>query len=306
MDIIDRLADYWSSKKPKRSKLWQWLSLVLTMTMIIYLAYAFTHGGLRINQINWKTYGGTVLEVLGIYLISLIIQFSVWTRIISFHRKISWQDVEIYARMIMMRSLPGGAWHWIGRISMYSGETEVPTRVVVLGNFLEWALLTLSGAGIFFVTLPLPSLAFVLAVLILSVTLALAISWQPVTRKWVVRLAEGGLWVVLYSIVWFLAAAIMYLIVKAVAEPFQMNGWEALKASSLTGSLGMLVTMLPSSLGVREISLMWLEQATLTPAIALLIALMLRIIYTMADVIWGMVGWLISYLILRRRLQPIK
>lgn len=299
--MIDRLADYWSSKKPKRSKLWQWLSLLLTITMLVYLVYAFTQGGLRLNQINWKAYRGAILAVLGIYLLSLIIQFYVWARIISFHRKVSWQDVDIYARMILMRSLPGGAWHWVGRISMYSGGTEVPTRVVVLGNFLEWALLTLSGAGIFFVTLPLPGLGFILAALTFCATLALAISWQPTTRKWIIRLAEGSLWMALYSVAWFLGAAILYLIVQAVAGPGQLNGWEALKAWSLTGSLGMLVTMLPSSLGVREISLVWLLQAKLTPSIALLIALMLRIIYTLADAIWGMIGWSISYLILRKR-----
>jgi uncharacterized membrane protein YbhN (UPF0104 family) len=87
--------------------------------------------------------------------------------------------------------------------------------------------------------------------------------------------------------------------VQAVVGPGQLNGWDALKAWSFTGSLGMLVTMLPSSLGVREISLVWFLQAKLTPSVALLIALMLRIIYTFADVVLGGIGWLISSLILR-------
>jgi len=301
--MIDRLADYWSSKKRKDSKLWRWLSFLLTIAMVAYLAYAFTQGGLRLDQIDWKAYGGVVLAVLGIYLLSLIVQFYVWTRIISFHRKVSWQDVDIYARMILMRSLPGGAWHWVGRISMYSGGTEVPTRVVVLGNFLEWALLTLSGAGIFFATLPIPGLGVILAALIFCAFLAVAISVQPGTQKWTIRLAEGSLWMALYSMAWFLGATILYLIAQAVAGPSQLNGWETLKAWTLTGSLGMLITMLPSSLGVREITLVWMLQARLTPSVALLIALMLRIIYTLADAIWGMIGWLISTLILRNR-QP--
>ncbi|MDP1547603.1 MAG: hypothetical protein Q8L87_16465 [Anaerolineales bacterium] len=302
--MIDRLADYWSSKKPKRSKLWRWLSFLLTIAMVAYLAYAFTQGGLRLDQIDWKAYGGAVLAVLGIYLMSLIIQFYVWTRIISFHRKVSWQDVDIYARMILMRSLPGGAWHWVGRISMYSGGTEVPTRVVVLGNFLEWALLTLSGVGIFFTTLPLPGLGFPLAALTFGAALALAISWQPATQKWTIRLAEGSLWIALYSMAWFLAAMILYIMAQAVAGSGQLDVMEILRACTFTGSLGMLISMLPSSLGVREISLVWMLQATLTPSVALLIALMLRILYTLADAIWGMIGWLISTLIMRKR-QPI-
>lgn len=302
--MIERLANYWSSKKPKNSKLWRWASYLLTITMIAYLIYAFTLGGLRLDQIDWKAYSGALLAVLGIYLLSLVIQFYVWTRIISFHRKVDWQDVNIYARMILMRSLPGGAWHWVGRISMYSGGTDVPTRVVVLGNFLEWALLTLSGAGIFFINLPIPSvLGSILAILTFCAALALAVAWQPATQKWPTRLVEGSFWVTLYSIAWFLGATILYLIVQAVAGPDRLNVWEAFKTWTLTGSLGMLITMLPSSLGVREITLVWMLQAKLTPSIALLIALMLRIIYTLADAILGMIGWLISFLILRKR-QP--
>ncbi len=304
--MIDRLADFWSSKKPRPSKLWQWLSVLLTVMMLVYLIYAFTRGSLRLNQIDWKAYSGAILVVMGIYLLSLIFQFFNWARIISFHHKVSWKDVYIYARMIMLRSLPGGAWHWIGRISMYSGETQVPTRVVVVGNFLEWALLTLSGAGIFFVILPVSMLGFPLAALCFGIALALAIGWQPNTRKWFIRLAEGCLWMILYILAWFMGAVILYLVLQAVAGPGTLNGLEILKASTLTGSLGMLVTMLPSSLGVREISLVWILQAKLTPSIALLIALMLRIIYTLADVVWGLVGGSISYLILRRRRHLLK
>ena len=302
--MIDRLADFWLSKKPKYPMLWRWLSFLLTLSMIAYLIYIFTRGELQFNKINWEAYGGTVLVVLGIYLICLIIQFFAWAKIISFHREVNWQDVDIYARTILMRSLPGGAWHWIGRISMYSSETKVPTRIVLLANFIEWGLLTLSGAGIFFLTLPLPCLGFFLASITFSAALALAIGWQPATKKLLPRFIQGSLWIILYSMVWFLAAAILYLLVYAVAGPNQLNGWDALRTWTFTGSLGLVVTMLPSSLGVREISMVWMLQDKLSsPGVVLLIALMLRIIYTLADVIWGLVVWFISFLVLRKPLQ---
>ena len=62
--MIDRLADYWLTKKPKRTKLWRWLSILLTIAMIAYLVYVFTQGKLHLDQINWKAYGGTLLVVL--------------------------------------------------------------------------------------------------------------------------------------------------------------------------------------------------------------------------------------------------
>lgn len=297
--MIERLADYWSAKKPKHSKLWRWINFLLLLALIGYLVYALTQGGLRLDQIDWKAYGGTILAILAIYLPALIIQFYVWARIISFHRKVSWQDVDIYARMILMRSLPGGAWHWVGRISMYSDATEVPARVVVMGNFLEWALLILSGAGIFFLTLSPPALGFFLAALACCAALMLTASWQPASRGWRLRLLEGTLWLLLYGVVWLLAALILYSMAKAVTGAGHLTLFESVKAWTATGSLGMLVTMLPSSLGVREITLVWALQDKLTPSTALIIALMLRIVYTLADVIWGTIGWLMGYLILR-------
>jgi hypothetical protein len=299
--MIERLASFLSSKKPKNSKIWRWLSLLLTIVMVVYLVYAFTRGELRLNQVDWKAYQWAILEILLIYLLSLIIQFYVWTRIISDHRRATLQDVEIYARTILMRSLPGGAWHWVGRISMYSGGTEVPTRVVVLANFLDWALITLVGIGIYLLTLPTSKIGIPLAALPFGATMALVINWQSANRKWMVRFAEGVLWITLYSMVWFLAAIILYVIVQAVAGAGQLDVLGSIKASTLAGSMSSLVTWFPSSLGVREISLVWLLQSKLTTSLALLIALILRIIYTLADAIWGVLGWIISRSILQKK-----
>jgi hypothetical protein len=299
--MIERLASFLSSKKPKNSKIWRWLSLLLTIVMVVYLVYAFTRGELRLNQVDWKAYQWAILEILLIYLLSLIIQFYVWTRIISDHRRATLQDVEIYARTILMRSLPGGAWHWVGRISMYSGGTEVPTRVVVLANFLDWALITLDGIGIYLLTLPTSKIGIPLAALPFGATMALVINWQSANRKWMVRFAEGVLWITLYSMVWFLAAIILYVIVQAVAGAGQLDVLGSIKASTLAGSMSSLVTWFPSSLGVREISLVWLLQSKLTTSLALLIALILRIIYTLADAIWGVLGWIISRSILQKK-----
>ncbi|GAB4500578.1 MAG: hypothetical protein Fur0035_01180 [Anaerolineales bacterium] len=301
--MIDRLADYWSSKKPKSSKLWRYLSLSLTVMMVAYLAYSLTQGKLRLDRIDWKAYGGAISASMALYLASLILQFIVWARIIFFHHKTGWEDVSIFARTILMRSLPGGAWHWVGRISMYSGGGEVSTRVVIAGNFLEWALITLSGLMVFFATLiGWPRL---LAVFAACAALALAVFWQPAERKWAARLVEAILWIVLYSLMWALAAGILYLMTKAVAGSGYLSEWESLKVWTLTGSLSMLVTMLPSSLGIREVTLVWMLQSVLNPSIALLIALMLRIIYTLADVVWGMAGWAVSSLILYRLKRSI-
>jgi hypothetical protein len=293
--MMDRLVDLWADKGKKRSKLWRWMSYILIAAMFAYLLYSFTQGDLRLGQVDWLAYGGALLAVLGLYGLSLVVQFFTWMRIIAFYRKINLQDVDIYARTILMRSLPGGAWHWLGRISMYSGETETPTRVVVIGNFVEWLLITLCGLEIFLLTVG--GWGYAGAVSVFAGALWLAYRVQPASRKWIGKVAEGCLWLLLYHFAWLLAAGNLFLLTKAVAGPDQMAVGLALKATSLSGSLGMLVTMLPSSLGVRELSLLWLLQVSLTPGVALLIALMLRIIYTVADVVWGGLTWLVCLLV---------
>jgi hypothetical protein len=196
--------------------------------------------------------------------------------------------------MVLMRSLPGGAWHWVGRISMYSGATEVPTRVVVLGIFLEWALLILVGAAIFVAFLPFPVLSVLGSLLLAGAAIALAVSWQPSERGWPRRLAEAFLWVMLDGVVWLAGTAILFLFAGALAGFGRLQPLQSLYVWTFSGSLSMLIIFLPSSLGVREISLVARLQPTFDTSVALLIALLIRIVFIFADIFWGLAGWLLS------------
>lgn len=298
--MLQRFAQEWSRRTRLTQGRWRWIGYLLTLAAVVYLVYTLAKGNIQLNQVDLRVYGWALLASLGFYLVSLVIQFFIWTRLISFHRRATWQDVEIYSRMVLMRSLPGGAWHWVGRISMYSGATEVPTRVVVLGNFLEWALLILVGAAIFVAFLPYPVLSVLGCLLLAGAAIALAVSWQPPERGWLRRLAEAFLWVILDGFVWLAGAAILYSFTGALAGFGRLQPLQALYVWTFSGSLSMLIIFLPSSLGVREISLVALLQPTINPSIALLIALLIRIVFIFADIFWGLTGWLISQMILWR------
>jgi uncharacterized membrane protein YbhN (UPF0104 family) len=66
----------------------------------------------------------------------------------------------------------------------------------------------------------------------------------------------------------------------------------------------MLIVFLPSSLGVREASLILLLQPALPVSMALLIALLIRIVFIFADLVWGMIGVILSQAVLRRKALP--
>jgi hypothetical protein len=299
--LLQRIAQAWAVRANRKSGLWRWLGHGLTLIAIVYLFFILSRGELKLQQVDWAVYGSAILVSLGVYLISLLIQFFIWSRLISFHRKASWTDLNIYSQMILMRSLPGGAWHWIGRISMYSAETEIPTRVVVLGNFLEWGLLILTGAGITLALTRGSTLWILLSALAVVAAFSLAFAWQSRTLSWWERAANSLQWLFLFCLVWLAGSAILYLFVQAVAGPGRLDWVEALRVWAFSGSVSLLIVFLPSSLGVREASLILLLQPGLPVSMALLTALLIRIVFIIADLLWGIAGVILSQAILRRK-----
>jgi hypothetical protein len=301
--MLARIAQAWANRTKIRGPFWRWAGYLLTLAAIAYLVYTLARGELQLRELDWENYGAALAGSLGFYLVSLLIQFHLWGRLLSAHRRIGWQDFEIYSRAVLMRSLPGGAWHWFGRITMYSGSTEVPTRVVVMGNFLEWALQILVGAAIFLALINIPVAAILGPLALTGAALALGAAWQPAARSWPQRLAESGLWVCLYVVVWLAGAAILYLLIWAASLSGGVGIQDAIYIWTFSGSLSMLIIFLPSSLGIREISLVALLQPFIEPSTALVVALLIRVLFMFADFFWGIIGWMVSQAVLKRRTQ---
>jgi len=184
---------------------------------------------------------------------------------------------------------------------MYTAATRLPTRVVVAANFLEWGLLILTGLGLYALSsssasLLLPTLGALVA---WGFALGLAVAWQPAQRAWPARLAEGGLWIGLYLLSWLSGGAILHLFVRAAGGV--PAGWlVTTHLWALTGSIGLLLTIIPALLGVQEVTLAVVLQGILAPAPALVVAILLRFLFSLAEVGWGVVGWGLSVAVQRR------
>jgi hypothetical protein len=99
---------------------------------------------------------------------------------------------------------------------------------------------------------------------------------------------------------WLSGAWILNLFVNAVGTQTPFGFLQALRIWTFAGSLSMLIIFLPSSLGIREVSLAWLLQPYQAVSLAILVALLIRVTFMFADVFWGSVGWAVSYVILSR------
>jgi hypothetical protein len=296
-----QIVNIWSKTTAIMRARGRWVGYALTALAVVYLGGILLYSGFKFPAIDWHAYLLASLATLGLYPISLLLQFFVWIRLFSFHHRVGWRDMEIYARMILVRRLPGGIWHWFGRATLYTATTSVRTEVVLFGNLMEWGMLILIAGSISAIewdTMPI-SARVLLPVLMIGGTIALAVKWQPHTRAWWHRLAEATLWVLLYGVAWLIGGIILYLVVRA-AGANQLEWATAVGVWALAGGVSMIITIVPV-IGVQEVSLVFLLQPYLPASAALLVALLLRLLFTLSDVLWGLTGWAIASLALRKR-----
>ena len=299
-----RLLETWANTINNIRKRWRWLGYALTLIALIYLIVLIVYGGYQLQEFHWKAFGVAFLIALGIYLVSLIIQFIVWGRMLSFHQKIDWRDIIIYSRVILLRRLPGGFWHWLDRTAMYSETEKVPGRVVLSANFMEWAMLLLVAGGIASIGLREISqlLGWLAPIILISFALALGIQWQPDSKSPLFRVLESGLWVTLYSFAWILGGIIIFLYTKTAGG--QYITWErAVWIWAVAGGSSLLLFIFPTGLGIRELTMTWLLQPYLSPANALLVAILVRLTFTFTDILWGLVGLGLSHRIHKKQVD---
>ncbi|MGW8252156.1 MAG: hypothetical protein ACWGO1_16060, partial [Anaerolineales bacterium] len=294
---VTRLAERLQSARTR----WKWIGQILTVAAAIYIVVLLVYSGFQIAEINWRLYWQAALISLGLYFISLLIQFFAWVRMLSFHNKASWQDVVIYTRVILLRRLPGGIWHWVGRTAMYSESTPIPSRVVMVASFIEWAMLILVAASIAVTGFDLLSvyIRLPLAVVLLVLAGLLGFSWQPSTRHLFWRWLESLLWVAIYASAWLLGGLIFYTFFLASGGE-DLSWMRAWWVWAVSGGSGMLLFIVPGGSGIREILLTWVLNPYLPPATVILIAILIRILYILGDVLWGYLGLLLSLRITRR------
>lgn len=300
-----RIMEIWTRITSLMQARGRWVGYVLTALALVYLGVLLVYSGFKIPVIDWHAYLFASLATIGLYLVSLLLQFFVWSRLFSFHHRVGWRDLEIYSRMILVRRLPGGIWHWLGRATLYTATTTVPTETVLFGNLMEWGLLILIAGGISVVEyLAVPiGIKALLSTLLIGAGVLLAFFWQPRTRAWGLRLGESALWVILYTITWIFGGIILYYLSRATGA-IQLDWIKASGVWALSGGVSMIITIAPV-IGVQEVSLVFLLQPYLPASSALLVALILRLLFTISDVLWGLVGWGIASLALRKMDKPL-
>jgi hypothetical protein len=187
---------------------------------------------------------------------------------------------------------------------MYADSTQVPKKVVIMANFVEWLMLILVAGGVSIAGIEgLPIyLRVALSSGLIGLSVMLGYTWQPTERHWLGRLSESSLWVLLYSIAWWLGGVVIYQYMQSTPQILSRADIVVVKAFwiwAVSGGGSMLFIFVPVGLGIREISLTWLLQPYLPISIALVVAVLIRFVYTLADFVWGTLGWWLNIRLLK-------
>ncbi len=273
---------------------WKWLGWVLTSITFVYVTLLLIKNWGYIQHIDWQHYMFAIVAASIIYLFSLLLQLFVWLRLLSQYHSIGWQDVHIYMRTVMLRQLPGGIFHWVGRGAMYKSTTAVSPQIIFYASLLDWCLILVTALGVFslFSSGLTPILRWTLFSFSVALMLIFSRMWFS-SRQGGRFLFEGVFWSLAYCGSWFLGGVILYLLMQA-SESSQVSLTTAVLVWVLAGGISALVIITPTGLGIRELSLVFLLQPFMSASLAVLLALMLRLLFILSDLLWGAIGGLLT------------
>ena len=240
-----------------------------------------------------------LLAVTGWYLLDLAIYIAAWAAIMTtLGGRVGWaHHARIFCIANAAKRLPGTLWYVGGRAALYD-RLDIPARVVVLASAFEGALIWLSGLAISvpILVVALPNRRWIwlgLGILLLVGLL------NPKTLRWILRRAAKNDvsrstallpvygWLLLYMVGWGVGGVLLAAVV-AIFEtppikqlPYVVGTW------TVAGTASMLVTFLPSNFGVTEVTLIALLSKVIPAGVAVLVAVSVRLLTTLLDVLLG-------------------
>lgn len=285
-------------------------SAAVLLFSVGYLGYRVYTNWDAFKAYDWQIRYEYLIPSFLLYLVQLVVIVWGWKSIMdSLTQVLPFGDhIKIYAYTNMLRRIPAGTvWMVAGRVYAYKGQS-VPARASALGSFLEFMVVVLTGlplaalAAVGLALIP-PAIGIVLA--IVAATLAL-MALHPALLSRLFRLVRHEdlpvqlryrntlQWAAIYSLVWLISGMGLFLIVRLFGDisleklPLAIGVW-------VLSSLVAYFTMLsPSGLGVKELSLTLLLGLFLPEPLPLLIALAMRLIWTVYDMVLGVVAWVTS------------
>jgi len=261
----------------------QKISKILRIISIVYPLALIYFSKNEILNLEWSSFFEIFLICFLIYYISMSLQNIAWSLIVDRSLTNFWFNSNVYFQTVLMKRLPGGVWHWLGRASLYDTQENNDKNSISRANLTEWLLLILCGLSgyAFTVNLWLGTISVILTI----VTGFLLLNRDD--HDWVRSLYLSIILIVTYTICWLVGALILHLLLLSVNATGHVSFHSSFGIWCLSSATGMFFFFFPSGALIRDFSLSALLSNQYEPAKFLLIILQVRIIFLVADLLWS-------------------
>ncbi len=280
------------------------ISLALFLLSIVVIITILISNWDVIKTYEWQIRPIWLLAVLIFWLIDLLSATWAWHLLVTHlaNFKNFRRSAKICWRANLARRIPTPVWYIAGRAVLYEQEGVSKTTTSLLSS-LELILFFISGLVTTLLVLPfwiIPDNAknqinqFLLLALILPFTLILVhpkflekiwvrlrpdITLQPL--KWHHTLT----WLIYYILTWVIGALVLYSVMNflyPVPPAYIVN---IIGIWSLAGSVSLAGALSLSVFSLREISLTFLLSTLIPPPIALLVAILVRVVWILGEML---------------------
>lgn len=217
-------------------------------------------------------------------------------------------NARIYCYSCLPRRIPGGVWHIAGRAVMNKQQGIAHSRTL-LGTFLEWLLLVLSGLLVYLGSLLSPAgramggLGLKPGVALALLAPLLVMLLPPVLNRFI-RLVRSRTedppilgatdifqLVGIFVLAWIMGGIVLYVVLLALS-PVPLSALPAIVGAwGGAGAAGFVAAYVLQGLGVHEATLAFLLSSVIPLPIAIVASILMRILLTIGDVFWPLL-WL--------------
>ncbi len=224
---------------------------------------------------------------LFLYLVSLLVQFGIWSNLMGYRLSEQAQALDDYIRTILMGKLPGGLWKLFGRMTLYRPSRLSPRFVLAL-NFIELLVALLANGLLVLLVSPLAwqiriglLASIVVALIVIPTRLPQSLVHLRNPLQWV------G-WVTGYVMAWMCGALIAHFVISSFNGAVTLS--DAIRYWCSAGAIGLVLQVLPLSMLVRDVTLVAFLQPSMPLATAIIAAFTLRLILMICELVNG---WLL-------------
>jgi len=278
------------------------LGLVLFGAMVAFVIYNLYHEGsvllAQLTRINPLGIGLSFILYSGALALAILGWSAIAGRVTNV-RDLK-RHVKVYCYANLARRIPGFFWYVLGRAHLYRDDGAGLVSISA-ASAIEMVLIVLSGLVLYaLLNLGRWPMQWTWG-LIVGIGLGLAMM-HPRLLQWIlsrlkhvdvvehIRYRDVAVWLAVYISVWVLGGLALFSVVWAI-QPLDLVRAPGIVACwSLSGAVSTLVVFLPAGLGVREATLSVLLLPFIPAPLAVTVALMMRVLLTLYEIVWALVA----------------